>query len=119
MNVVIYYEMPDGGKPARDWINKQDKPVRVSIYGKKDDLAKEGLALLHTKALDIIQGPDKGLYELRSVSMNWRIGVYHDKAREIFILLHGWHHDANHEKEHNREIDRARSYLREYLKMER
>jgi hypothetical protein len=90
----------------------------VSIYGKKDDLSKEGLNLLGTNALLPIQGKDKGFYELRNVSLNWRIGIYHDRRDDSFVLLHGWHHDQSHEKEHEREIEKARQYLHEYLKLE-
>jgi hypothetical protein len=118
VNKIVYFERVSGRKPILDWIRKQDKPVRVNIYGKLEDLSREGLGLLDTKAMDIIHGQDKGLYELRSISLNWRIGTYYSKVKDTFILLHGWHHDESHEQEHQKDIQKTRDYLHEYLQME-
>jgi hypothetical protein len=115
---IIDYERPNKRKPAYDWIKEQDKNVRISIAGKREDLAKEGITLLNTNALLPIQGEDKGFYELRNVGLNWLIGVYHDLKHNAFVFLYGWHHDKNHPKKHEREIEKARSYLHEYREME-
>ena len=119
MYKVDYYRRPNRRMPADEWIKDQDKPIRVSIYGKITDLSNEGLNLLGTNTLRVIQGPDNGLYELRNVSLNWRIGVYHDKRYNSFVLLYGWRHDKNHKQELEGEIEKARQYLHEYLEMEK
>jgi hypothetical protein len=115
---IIYFTRVNGRQPAREWIKDQDKKIKASIFGKIDDLSKEGLSLLDTNALVAMRRPP-GLYELRNVSLNWRIGVYYDMRYNAFVLLSGWHHDQNHEKEHQKEIDKARGYLREYLQLEK
>jgi hypothetical protein len=63
---IAYYKKLNGDRPARDWVLDQDSSIRANIYRKLDDLREEGTNLLHTKALDIITGPDNGFYELRN-----------------------------------------------------
>jgi hypothetical protein len=114
MNKVIYYERPDGEKPARDWISAQDNSIKPNIYRKIEDLKSNGLDLLNTRAMDRISGPDNGFYELRNRALGWRIALYFNMKYQTFVLLYGWHKDNNFKKE----IARARDLLHEYLKWE-
>jgi hypothetical protein len=111
---VIPYTRPDGEQPVREWIDAQDNSIKPNIHRKVDDLRKNGPALLNTNSMDIISGPDNGFYELRNRALGWRIAVYYNLKRDIFVLLHGWHKDKNYK----REIQRARDLLHEYLKGE-
>jgi len=116
---VDYFQRLNGRKPAEEWIKAQSSILRVSIFAKIKDLKNEGINLLGNNVLHRITGAEPGMYELRNVGLNWRIGVYHDKRNESFILLHGWRHDKSHKKERLvGEIEKARQYLAEYLKME-
>jgi len=58
---VIYYELPNGDKPAKQFINSLDKKMRVKALGSIDILAEFGNALRepYSKAMG------KGLFELR------------------------------------------------------
>jgi len=111
---IVYYRRQDGSEPAREWIKSRDNSIRPNIYRKLADLADEGLNLLNTNILDVIEGPDKGLYELRNRGLGWRLAVYHDHAAGVFVVLHGWHKDKNFRLE----IGKARSVLHEYLETE-
>jgi hypothetical protein len=115
---IIYFKHVNGKEPARDWIKSRDGSIRPNIYRKIEDLKKEGLNLLGTNSLDTISGDDADFYELRNITLNWRIGFYYNREYKSFVLLHGWRHDENHESEHQREIEKARKYLHEYLSLE-
>jgi hypothetical protein len=114
MSKTIYYERPNGEKPAREWLCAQDNSVRPNIFRKLDDLRIKGLDLLKTHAMDLISGPDNGFYELRNRALGWRLAIYYNQKYDTFVLLHGWHKDKNYE----REIGKARVLLHEYFKME-
>ncbi len=111
MSRIAYFEsLQNHREPARDWIEKQDSHTREDIYLRIRILSVQGLGLLGTKTMAVIRGPDKGFYELRNRTLNWRLGLFHDRILDSFVLLHGWRHD----KQYQREIEAARSFLREY-----
>lgn len=114
MHKVIYFKRLNGDQPAREWIKSQDNRIRPNIYRKIEDLSDQGINLLNTNVLDIIKGPDKGLYELRNRGLGWRLAVYYHQKYDTFVILHGWRKDNSYKKE----IGKARSLLHEYIKME-
>ena len=78
----------------------QDKIVR---------LQQEGFMLLNTNMMKPLKGYGGDFYEL--VYSKYRIPLYHDTARDIFILLHGFKKERRRE---SIEIRTAYSRLREY-----
>lgn len=109
---IIYYQRKNGREPAREWIRAQDGSIRPDINARIADLSENGLGLLGTKSLSIIEGDDNGFYELRNRTLNWRLGIYHDLKRDAFVLLHGWRHT----KKLQSEILKAREFLHDYLR---
>jgi hypothetical protein len=114
MKALVYFERFNGEKPFCKWLHQQDQSIRPSVFKKLEIIKREGLNLLGTNSLQPISGQEQHFYELRNVTLNWRIGLYYESKSEIFVLLHGWRHD----KIFHKEIERARHYLHEYLESE-
>jgi hypothetical protein len=109
---VIYYVRPNGRIPIKEWRDAQPFNIRANIDAKVRKLAENGLVLLGTAMLDNISGSDEDLYELRNVTLKWRIAVYFDRPINTFVLLHGW---RKQQRMQERDIVQARRFLHEYL----
>ena len=83
-----YYTTKHGEQPVRDWIVMLPLKERAVIWEKIQKLCEEGLKLLGTELLTTIKGYTWDFYELRGRKL--RIGVYLDRPKSMFILLHGW-----------------------------
>lgn len=112
---VIYYTKPSGRQPVAKWRDKQSKRVRADIDGKRGKLAERGLSLLKTEMLDKLSGAS-GFYELRNVSLGWRIALYFDRDINTFVLLHGFRKQKQVQQQ---DIKQARRLLYDYLAMRR
>ena len=114
---VIYYTRPNGRQPARDWVESQDNSIRPSIDVRIQRLRDEGLLLIENKMLVPIRERPGGrivpnFYELRHISKKWRIATYHDRKKDIFVLISGWRKSQPIQQ---RYVDRALRSLEEYL----
>ena len=108
---VIYYTKPSGRQPVAKWRDKRSKRVRADIDAKRRKLAERGLGLLKTGMFDKLSG-DSDFYELRNVSLGWRIAVYFDRAINTFVLLYGFRKQKPVQLQ---DIQQARRLLYEYL----
>ena len=113
----IYYTRPNGRQPAKDWIEEQDNSIKPSIDARRDRLKKEGLFLLENKMLVPIREKPGGrvvpdFYELRHISKKWRLAIYHDRKKNVFVLISGWRKSQPIQQ---RDVDRALTLLNEYL----
>jgi phage-related protein len=105
-----YYNTKQGEQPLRGWIAALPKNERAVIREKIQKLCEEGLKLLRTKMLTTIEGYSCDFYELRGGQL--RIGIYFDRSKNIFVLLHGW---RKKRKKQPKDIDKAFSRLTDYL----
>ena len=80
------------------------------MWDKIQKLCEEGLKLLKTNMLTSIEGYCADFYELRGLKL--RIGVYLDRSRNMFILLHGWRKKRRRQA---RDIGIAYNRLIDYL----
>ncbi len=108
---VIYYTKLSGRQPVAKWRDKQSKRVRADIDAKRRKLGERGLGLLKTEMFDKLSG-DSDFYELRNVSLGWRIAVYFDRAINTFVLLYGFRKQKAVQLQ---DIKQARRLLYEYL----
>jgi putative component of toxin-antitoxin plasmid stabilization module len=108
---VIYYTKPSGQQPVAKWRDKREKHVRADIDAKRRKLEERGLGLLKTEMFDKLSG-DSDFYELRNVSLGWRIAVYFDRNINTFVLLHGFKKQKSVQPQ---DIEQARRLLYEYL----
>ena len=116
----IYYTRPNGRQPAKEWIEEQDNSIKPSIDAWRDRLKKEGLFLLENKMLVPIRESPGGrvvpdFYELRHISKKWRLAIYHDRNKNIFVLISGW---RKLEQVQEPDVQRALTLLEEYLSTE-
>ena len=114
---VNYYTRPNGRKPAEEWIDNQDNSIRPSIDARIQKLRDEGLFLLENKMLVPIRERPGGrivpdFYELRHISKKWRLAIYHDRKKNVFVLISGWRKSQPIQQ---RDVDRALTLLNEYL----
>ena len=109
---VDYFTRPNGRSPVVEWRDEQQRDIKADINAKVMKLAQNGLILLNTKVLDNISGIDDDLYELRGVTLKWRIAVYFDRSISTFVLLCGW---RKQQRVQERDIERAHRFLHEYL----
>ena len=117
---VIYYTRPKGRRPAQEWIKAQDNSIKPSIDARIEKLKMEGLLLLENKMLVPIRERPGGrvvpdFYELRHISKKWRLATYHDRKKNIFVLISGWRKSQPIQQ---RDIDRALKLLEEYFSIE-
>ena len=110
MYTYEYYTTRQGEQPLRDWIAALPKNERAIIRQKIQKLAEEGFKLLKTNMLKTIEDYGGDFYEL--IGGHLRIGVYFDRSKNMFILLHGWRKKRQRQP---REIDKAFSKLKDYL----
>lgn len=110
MYAYEYYATRQGEQPLRDWIAALPLKERAVIRAKIQKLSEEGLKLLGTNMLKTIEDYDDDFYEL--VGGQLRIGIYFDRPKNMFILLHGWRKKKQRQP---RDIDEAFSKLRDYL----
>ena len=116
----IYYTRPNGRQPAREWSEEQDNSIRPSIDARRDRLRKEGLFLLENKMLVPIRERPGGrivpdFYELRHIGKKWRLAIYYDRKKNIFVLISGW---RKLEQVQEPDVQRALTLLEEYLSTE-
>ena len=109
MYYIDYYTELSGRQPVAEWLNSLDKKTREYMRDKVVRLQQNGLMLLNTSMMKPIKGCGGHFYELKY--SNYRIALYHDTARDIFILLHGFKKERRREPI---EIRTACSRLREY-----
>jgi putative component of toxin-antitoxin plasmid stabilization module len=118
MHDYIYYTKPNERQPAREWIeDRKNSTIRTSIYARLTRLSREGLALLDGKILVPIQETLHGktiadYYELRHVGKKWRLAVYYERGKDVFVIIWGWRKD---QKVQERDIAKALNLLAEYL----
>jgi hypothetical protein len=117
---VDYYTRPNGRKPAKEWIDDQDNSIKPSIDNRIEKLKAEGLFLRENKMLVPIREKPGGkvvpnFYELRSISKKWRLAIYHDRKKNIFMLISGW---RKLQRVQESDVQRALRLLEEYLSME-
>jgi len=105
-----YYTTKRGEQPARDWIEALPIGERGVIRQKMQKLSEEGLKLLKTNMLSTIEGYCADFYELRGGKI--RIGLYLDRSKNTFVLLHGWRKTRQRQA---RDIDEAYRRLVDYL----
>lgn len=80
------------------------------MWAKIQKLCEEGLKLLKTNMLMTIGGYCADFYELRGGKL--RIGVYLDRSKDMFVLLHGWRKKRQRQ---SRDIEDAYHRLLDYL----
>jgi putative component of toxin-antitoxin plasmid stabilization module len=117
---VDYYTRPNGHKPAKEWIEAQDNSIRPSIDARIEKLKMEGLLLLDNGMLEPIRERPGGrivpnFYELRHIGKKWRIATYHNRKRDIFVLISGWRKSRQIQEP---DVQRALTLLNEYLSIE-
>lgn len=115
---IIYFTRPNGKQPAQEWINDtRNANLQPSIDARIQKLNDEGLVLVNTEILKPIKGDDNDLYELRhqGKGKKWRIAVYYDRKKNVFVLLCGWRKTQEKQESY---IERARRLLHEYLDMQ-
>lgn len=97
---VVYYETSSGQKPLAKWLQKRDRPMRIAILGRIDDVA-EGDFGDHRYLQD-------GVWELRNRRPAWRVyfGVDGD---QVVVLLAG-----SMKGDQNKAIDRAKAMWEEH-----
>lgn len=100
---------PNGRQPVADWLDELDKNISAHMQDKVVRLQQNGLTLLNTSMMGSIKGYGGDFYELKY--SNYRIALYHETARDTFILLHGFKKERRREP---REIETAYSRLRQY-----
>lgn len=110
---VIYFTKPSGRQPVARWRDTRSKRARADIDAKRRKLEERGLGLLKSEMLDKLSG-DSDFYELRNVSLKWRIAVYFDRAINTFVLLHGF---RKQKRVQQQDVEQARRLLYEYLAM--
>jgi phage-related protein len=106
---IDYYAGPNGRQPVAEWLNNLDKKTRDYMQDKVVRLQQKGLMLLNTSMMRPIKGYGSDFYEIKY--SKYRIALYHEKASNTFILLHGFKKERKREL---REIETAYSRLREY-----
>jgi len=107
---IEYYTEPNGRQPVAEWLDKFNKRIRNFILDKIDLLGLHGLALLNTNMMRPLKGYERKFYEIKY--SNYRIVLYHDTARQVFVLLHGFKKERQREL---KEIKTAYSRLRKYF----
>lgn len=118
MHDYIYYTKPNGRQPAREWIeDRKNSTIRDSIDARLTRLSLEGLALLESKMLVPIRETPNGkivndYYELRHLGEKWRLAVYYERVKDVFIIMCGWRKD---QKVQERDVAKALNLLNEYL----
>jgi len=106
---VDYYIEPSGRKPVAEWLDNLDKNLSVHIQDKVVRLQQNGLILLATSMKAPLKGYGSDFYELKY--SNYRIALYHERASNTFVLLHGFKKERKRE---SREVEKAYSRLHEY-----
>ena len=118
MHDYIYYTKPNERQLAREWIeDRKNSTIKASIDARLTKLSQEGLALLEGKILVPIQETPNGrivtdYYELRHVGKKWRLAVYYERAKDVFVIIWGWRKD---QKVQERDVAKALNLLDEYL----
>lgn len=103
---IDYYAEPSGRQPVSEWLKSLEDNTRFNMRAKVVRLWQNGLMLLNTSMMAPIKGYGGHFYELK-----YRIPLYHDTARDAFVLLHGFKKERRRER---REIETAYSRLCEY-----
>lgn len=106
---IDYYKEPSGRQPIAEWLDSLDKKTREYLRDKVVRLQQHGLILLDTNMMRPIIGHGSNFYEIKY--SQFRIALYHETTRNIFVLLHGFKKERRRE---SREIEIAYSRLREY-----
>ena len=116
MHHCTYYTRPNGRKPAKEWIEAQDIRIQASIDDMKDKLQREDIDILvaNRMLVPIREKPGgrivPGFYEL--TKHDWRVAVYYDKKRDLFVMMCGWLKKKDLQKS---DVDKAINLLQEYL----
>ena len=116
MHHCTYYTRPNGRKPAKEWIEAQDIRIQASIDDMKDKLQREDIDILvaNRMLVPIREKPGgrivPGFYEL--TKHDWRVAVYYDKKRDLFVMMCGWLKKKDLQKS---DVDKAIKLLQEYL----
>jgi phage-related protein len=105
---INYYSETSGRQPVAEWLDGLDNKTRVYMQDKIVRLQQNGLMLLNTNMMRTIKGYGNDFYELKY--SKYRIALYHEKASNTFILLHGFKKERMRETQ---EIEKAYYRLRE------
>ena len=108
----VYFTKSNGRKPFIEWREKQEKSIKADVDARINKLLERGFDLLHNKMLVILSVRDD-LYELRNVSMGWRVSIYYDKSINTFVVLDGFKKPSKKKQQQN--IKRALTLMYEYL----
>ena len=106
---VEYYELPDGSKPAEEFILAQDKKMRAKIFMALEFLEERGPALREPFSKSL----DDGIFEIRAKQGSdiSRVLYFFVVGRKV-ILTNGFVKKT--QKTPQREIDRAKRYREDY-----
>jgi hypothetical protein len=116
--LVEYYIRPTGRCPIKKWIDQLvDYALEASVRKRIELLETEDPELLVDDGIlvPVISKSKKiknipGFYELKDRGKKWRIAVYHDLEKGVFVLLHGWRRSEDTDNE----LAIARTLLDEY-----
>ena len=113
---VIYHTRPNGRQPAKRWIDKQDNSIKPSIDKRIQALRMKGLSLSESMLEPIRERPGGRIvpdfYELKHIAKKWRLATYHDRNKNIFVLISGWRKSQPIQQ---RDVDKALTLLSKYL----
>ena len=113
---VDYYTRPNGRQPAKKWIDDQDNSIKPSIDKRIQALRMKGPSLSESMLEPIRERPGGRIvpdfYELKHIGKKWRLAIYHDRKKNVFVLISGWRKSQLIQQ---RDVDRALTLLSEYL----
>ena len=120
---VIFYKDKSGSELAYEWLKEPSQSsFKKSIYARITMLRSQGISLLNNKRILEPISPRghkekriNGFYELKHHGQEWRIALYHDIKRNIFVLFCGWKKTSS--GSHQQGINRAYSLMYEYLEV--
>jgi len=104
---IDYYTESSGRQPVAEWLKSLNNNIRLHMRDKVVRLQQKGLMLLNTSMMRPIKGYGSDFYEIKY--SKYRIALYHEKASNTFILLHGFKKERMRETQ---EIETAYSRLR-------
>ena len=108
---IRFYEKADGTRPAEEFLNALDKPMRIKMVKMISLLGELGFNLREPYSKPI----DDGIFELRAqVGNNISRILYFFVIRKRVILTNGFIKKT--QKTPQKEIELAKKYRKDYLK---
>jgi len=110
---AIFYDLPNGDKPAKDFLEKLDMKMRAKMSRTISILETNGTELREPYSKHL----DDGIFELRAkVGSNISRVLYFFFTGRHVILTHGFIKKTD--KTPPKEIEKAKKYRSEYLNRE-